>query len=75
MTLSSLPFVQWSNSNGPVPIGFWKNASRDMPAKFFGMIAFANSAMSATSGAHGYFVWITTVCGSCATTSLMAPSM
>ena len=39
--------------NGPVPIGLAKNAFSDLPPKFAGMIAFANTEMSETNGAHG----------------------
>src|SRR5665647_1962469 len=61
--------------NGPVPTGFWKKALCDLPPKLAGRMPFVKSEMSASSGAQGYLVWMTTVDASLAVTFLMAESM
>src|SRR5579862_3859648 len=66
--------VNESSTNGPVPIGLAKNAFSDLPPKFAGMIAFANTEMSDRNGAHGALSVKTTLLGPFALIVLIAKS-
>ena len=60
--------------NGPVPTGVAKNAFSDLPPKFAGMIALANTEMSDRNGAHGALSLITTLFEPFALIDLIAKS-
>ena len=63
-----------SSMNGPVPTGLAKNAFSDLPPKFAGMIAFANTEMSERNGAHGALELDTTLSAPLGLIDLIAKS-
>lgn len=57
-----------------MPTGWAKKSDSDLPPKFFGRIALANTEMSERNGAQGWLSVMTTVDVPCAVTFLIAKS-